>query len=177
MFKTQAVKLPYLVDVIAKNTLGHLIADGTYQAWEHGVVTKEVYSFVERAISGDELFSVEKHDYSESGKRISLATKKPSYNDLTLDELAVIDTVADLYGEVPPEDLGYLTKQINTQIHPDSWGKNGTASVGEEAFFRLGAGWQSLCSRISVEDLDDRSQWSAPINDDPMAHFLRAVNG
>ncbi|HYU33237.1 MAG TPA: hypothetical protein VEW48_13840 [Thermoanaerobaculia bacterium] len=47
MYKTQAVKLPYLVDVIAKNTLGHVIAGGTYQAWEHGVVTREVYRFVE----------------------------------------------------------------------------------------------------------------------------------
>ena len=46
LFKTQAVKLPYLVDVVAKSVLGHTIANGTYQAWEHGVVAREVYRFM-----------------------------------------------------------------------------------------------------------------------------------
>lgn len=49
LFKTQAVKLPYLVDVVAGSVLGHAIADGTYQTWEHGVVAKEVYRFIQRA--------------------------------------------------------------------------------------------------------------------------------
>ena len=52
MYKTQAVKLPYLVDVISNNLLGHVVAGGTYQAWEHGVVAREVYRFIEHEADG-----------------------------------------------------------------------------------------------------------------------------
>ncbi len=175
MYKTQAVKLPYLVDVIAKNTLGHVIADGTYQAWEHGVVTREVYRFVEHEADGDELFRATRHAYSEGGKKLSLA-RKPSLDALTADEIAIVDAVAELYGHITPEDLGYLTKQMNTEIPLDSWGSNREASVDEDAFLRLSPEWHRLCAKISAEDLDDRSRWSEPINDDPMGHFLRALN-
>ena len=175
MFKTQAVKLPYLVDVISNHALGHTIADGTYQTWEHGVVAKEVYRFIEHEAEGDELFRVEPHAFSEGGKKISLA-RASHHGDLSAEEIAIVDTVADLYGAIAPEELGHLTKQMNTEIPADGWGSNHSASVGEDAFLRLSPNWQRLCARIATENLDDRSRWGAPINDDPMAHFLRALN-
>ena len=175
MFKTQAVKLPYLVDVISNHALGHTIADGTYQTWEHGVVTKEVYRFIEHEAEGDELFRVEPHAFSEGGKKIALA-RAARHESLSPEEIAVVDTVADLYGSIAPEELGHLTKQMNTEIPPDAWGSNRSASIGEDAFLRLSLDWQRLYARIAVENLDDRSRWGAPINDDPMAHFLRALN-
>lgn len=175
LFKTQAVKLPYLVDVVAKSVLGHTIANGTYQTWEHGVVAREVYRFIEHEAEGNDLFKVRRHAHSEGGKKIALAGA--SWLDpLSPEEIAVVDSVADLYGKMPPEALGYLTKQMNTEIAPEEWGSNHAASVGEDAFLRLSPDWQRLCARINTEDLNDRTRWGEPINDDPMGHLLRALN-
>ncbi len=175
LFKTQAVKLPYLVDVVAKNVLGHPIANATYQTWEHGVVAREVYRFIEHEAQESDLFKVSKHPYSEGGKTIKLAGA-PRLDPLTPEEVAVVDAVADLYGKMPPEALGYLTKQMNTEVAPEEWGSNQRASLEEDAYLRLSPEWQRLYNRINAEDLDDRSRWGAPINDDPMGHFLRALN-
>lgn len=177
LFSTQAVKLPYLVDVVARHLLGHAIADGTYQTWEHGVVTKEVFRFVKHEASGDPVFRVEAHSYSESGKRISLAGGSEIVSILSPDELAVVDFIADEYGHIAPEQLGYLTKRLNTEIPVEAWGTNALATVTDETFLRLNPEWQSLCVRISDVDLDDRTKWSEPINADPMAYFRRALNG
>src|SRR5258707_381465 len=45
---TQAVKLPYLVDVVAAHVIGRRITEGTHQAWDHGVVTKEVWHYLDK---------------------------------------------------------------------------------------------------------------------------------
>lgn len=175
LFKTQAVKLPYLVDVVANNVLGQPISNATYQTWEHGVVAKEVYRFIEHGAEGSDLFNVARHVYSEGGKKIALAGSA-RLGALTPEQIAVVDSVADLYGKMPPEALGYLTKQMNTEIPPQEWGSNHSASLDEDAYLRLSPNWQRLCARMITEDLDDRSRWGAPINDDPMGHFLRALN-
>jgi hypothetical protein len=177
LFSTQAVKLPYLVDVVAKHLLGQAVAGGTYQTWEHGVVTKEVFRFLKHEAGGDPVFRVERHSYSESGKRISLAGGSEIVSALSPAELAVVDFIADEYGHVAPEQLGYLTKRLNTEIPAETWGTNASAAVSEETFLRLNPEWQSLCERISEKDLDDRTKWSEPINADPMAYFMRALNG
>lgn len=178
IYKTQAVKLPYLVDVIASNVLGHEIARGTYETWEHGVVTREVFRFITHESDGDSLFEVLPDGCSESGKTISLAqgsVPSPEMH-LTPEELSIVDFVAEAYGSIPPEELGYLTKRLNTEIPQEEWGSNQRAAVDQEAFIRLSPAWQNMCRRISVENLDDRSRWSEPINDDPIAHFLRALD-
>ena len=177
LFSTQAVKLPYLVDVVASQVLGQPIANGTYQTWEHGVVTREVFRFIRHGAQGGGVFRVEPHRYSESGKRISLAADVDFSSALSSEELAVVDFVADEYGHIAPEQLGHLTKRLNTEMPPQSWGTNKIATVGRDAFLRLGPEWQSLCQRISEANLDDRSRWSEPINDDPLAAFRRALNG
>ncbi len=40
--KTQAVKLPYLVDVMAKHLLGRRLAETRFEAWDQGVVAPEI---------------------------------------------------------------------------------------------------------------------------------------
>jgi uncharacterized phage-associated protein len=177
LFSTQAVKLPYLVDVVARHLLGHTIANGTYQTWEHGVVTKEVFRFIKHESSRDPAFRVEPHSYSESGKLISLTGDPEIISVLSPEELAVVDFIAGEYGHIAPEQLGYLTKRLNTEIPAEAWGTNANAAVNEEAFLRLSPEWQTLCERISEEDLDDRTKWSEPINSDPMAYLMRALDG
>ncbi len=180
IYKTQAVKLPYLVDVVANNVLGHQVACGTYETWEHGVVAREVYRFIRHESQGDRLFEVRAVPFSESGVKIALASEQtsaqPGEAPLEADEMAVIDFVAETYGSIPVEELGHLTKRLNTEIPQDGWGANHEAAVDEEAFIRLSPAWQSLCRRLSSENLDDRSRWSEPVNEDPMAYFLRALD-
>jgi uncharacterized phage-associated protein len=177
LFSTQAVKLPYLVDVVASQILGQPIANGTYQTWEHGVVTREVFRFIRHGAQAGGMFHVAPHRYSESGKLISLAADIDFGSVLSPEELAVVDFVADEYGHIAPEQLGHLTKRLNTEMPPQAWGTNKIATVGPDAFLHLGPEWQSLCQRISEANLDDRSRWSEPINDDPLAAFRRALNG
>src|SRR3954447_22102207 len=45
---TQAVKLPYLVDVIAMHILGRQITEGTHQAWDYGVVTSQIWHYLNK---------------------------------------------------------------------------------------------------------------------------------
>ena len=176
MYSTQAVKLPYLVDVLAKRMLGHTIANATYQAWEHGVVAREVFRFIKHESATDDLFKVQSHQFSESGKQISLAKKLDGEQMLSEDELAVVDYVADTYGRLPFDELGILTKRLNTEIPPEEWGSNRAAALEDETFLRLSPDWQSLCERISTTDLSDRSRWSDPINANPREHFRRMLN-
>jgi uncharacterized phage-associated protein len=180
LFSTQAVKLPYLVDVVAAQVLGQPIARGTYQTWEHGVVAKEVFRFIKHEVAetaADALFRIEPHSYSESGKRIALSDTADLRSALTPEEIAIVDFIADEYGHIAPEQLGYLTKRLNTEMPPEAWGTNQVAAVNEDAFLRLGPEWQRLCQVISEADLDDRSRWSEPIDADPLAALTRALDG
>lgn len=176
MYTAQAVKLPYLVDVVAMKMLGHPIANATYQAWEHGVVAREVFRFIKHESATDDLFKVRSHPYSESGKQISLAGGLNDDQPLSEDELAVVDFVADAYGRLSFEELGLLTKRLNTEIPPDEWGSNRVAALEDETFLRLSPDWRSLWERISQTDLTDRSRWSASINDNPREYFRRMLN-
>ncbi len=62
----------------------------------------------------------------------------------------------DKDGNVAPEQPGYLAEE------PDETGRFNP--------------WQNLLECIGEEDLDDRTKWSEPINADPMAYFLQALN-
>ena len=168
LFKTLAVKLPYLVDVIACQTLGRRVTSATHQTWEHGVVTREVYGFITHG-TVDPLFCLETHDYSESGSRISLCGDLPICLDD--EERRVVDLVADEFGGMTPERLGELTKRLNTEVPTEEWGSNKEARVDEEAYLRLDRRWQELGEQLTRLDLGDRRLWSGPINEDPLAHL------
>ncbi len=160
MTKTKAVKLPYLVDVVARHTLGRRITEGTHQTWDYGVVTREVYRFFTHE-SAEPLFKVEPHHFSEGGILISLGEAPPP--TLEDEERDIVDHVAELYGELDAGQLGNLTKALNTELEAGAWGSTHGAEVGEDAYARLAAGWQALYERLPRLDLTDESQWGEPI--------------
>lgn len=161
MTKTKAVKLPYLVDVVARHALGRRITEGTHQTWDYGVVTREAYRFFTLE-TGKPLFKVEPHHYSEGGVLISLNQPPPSMEE---EEREIVDHVAELYGEMDAGQLGILTKALNTELEAGAWGSNHEAEVGEDAYARLADGWQALYERLPRLDLTDESQWGEPIED------------
>jgi len=174
LFKTQAVKLPYLVDVIAQAVVGHRVTSGTHQRWDHGVVTREVFEF----ISGDGrgIFKFEPHLYSEAGKLIRLVGEPTDC--LSAKELAIVDFVAEQWGTLTPTELGALTKNMNSEVPPDGWGKNQQkknelARVDENAFGRLSEGWQVFCEVAPSLNLADRSQWSPAIAENELLEHFR----
>ncbi|HEV3460033.1 MAG TPA: hypothetical protein VHG32_26095, partial [Thermoanaerobaculia bacterium] len=69
--KTQAVKLPYLVDVLATRHLGKAITEGRHEAWDHGVVTKQAWRHLDRCETGDSVFRLKTVRHSEE-KRVEL---------------------------------------------------------------------------------------------------------
>ena len=166
LYKTQAVKLPYLVDVIAAGELGHRITDATFEAWKQGVVAREAWVGVTYPTSGS-LFRIERPDYDE-GWTITLQGKPPER--LSKDELRVVDRVAEEYGRMSAQDLGALTKAMNPDLPRELWGSNAKPALDEDAYARLSEGWQSLWRQLPALDLTDESQWSEPI-EDPDEYF------
>lgn len=172
MFKTQVVKLPYLVDVVANRVLGHPITPGTHQTWEHGVVTREAYRFFSHEDVGP-LFTEEKHEYSESGSRFGVAPDAPAPK-LSLKERAIVQFVAEEFGDLPPARLGDLTKLMNTELPPRAWGSNTEARTDEVAYLRLQERWQELGERLAALDLEDRELWGERMNESPLTHLRRS---
>jgi uncharacterized phage-associated protein len=166
LYKTQAVKLPYLVDVIAAHKLGHRITDATFEAWKQGVVAREAWVGVTYP-RADCRFKVEQPEFDE-GWTVTLAGK-PAV-ELSPEELAIVDLVADQYGSMTAQDLGSLTKALNPEIPREQWGSNTQAAVNEDAYARLSESWQSLWRELPFLDLTDPSNWSEPI-EDPDEHF------
>jgi uncharacterized phage-associated protein len=162
LMKTNAVKLPYLVDVVSTHALGRRITEATHQTWDHGVVAREVYVFITHG-KGGRRFAVEAHSYSEGGQLIRLQGDPPSI--LTPEEEEVVDYVAELYGHLSPTSLGYLTKSLNPEVGEEAWGSNQEPDVSEDAYAHLSASWQTLWNELPVLNLGDESQWGELIED------------
>lgn len=159
---TKAVKLPYLVDVVAEHALGRRITEGTFQTWDYGVVTREVWDLAKAG--GGDRFRVGEHFYSEGGRTVALADGvEPA--GLTAEELAVVGYVVEQYGHLNAGELGDLTKSLNPELAAEEWGSNQTASTGEDAFARLSPTWLDLWRRLSDLDFADASLWGEPIQD------------
>jgi uncharacterized phage-associated protein len=173
LYTTQAVKLPYFVDVIASHVLGRALTRATYEAWGYGVVAKEVYAFINYDDPGP-LFTVTSHQ--RNGELLGLACDSPAETELTECELEIVDFVAEEYGRLHVDQLGKVTKRMNTEIAPEEWGDNAPVLPDEEAYLRLDPQWQGLCESIRRANLDDRSKWSEPIERDPLAYFRRVMN-
>lgn len=172
LYSTQAVKLPYLVDVVANRVLGRRITAGHHETWKWGVVTKEVYRFLHYPPQDESLFSIANEEFSE-GISIALADNDPN-EVLTEDEREIVDFVADEYGGLPRDALGFLTKTLNTELAPEDWGSNRMALEDEEAYARLGEGWQDFARLLPTLDLDDKDNWSEAVEDDPIGHLRLA---
>lgn len=169
---TKAVKLPYLVDVLATNILGRALTEGTHQTWDYGVVTREVYQAMKREKVGSR-FRLRPHDYSESGMLVELVGDAPR---LAPEEEALVQEVAKRFGHLDAESLGALTKSLNTELGPEAWGQNHKASLGEDAFLRMSPESQALHRLLPALDLDDPSK-RGPAIDDPRAYLRQALGG
>jgi len=169
LYKTQAVKLPYLVDVIAAAELGKRVTEATFETWKQGVVAREAWVGVTYP-SPTGPFCVERPDFDE-GWTITLKGAPP--DRLTEDELRIVDLVAEKYGRMSAQDLGTLTKSLNPDVPRDRWGSNARPTINEDTYARLSEGWQSLWRKLPDLDLTDESQWGEPI-EDPDEYF-RAV--
>ena len=170
LMKTRAVKLPYLVDVVASQALGRRIAGGTYQTWEHGVVTREVFAFMTHT-SGNPKLRVEDHDFSEGGKQVRIEGEPTQLLDE--DELAIVDEVADEYGRMDAARLGMLTKALNTHLPQEVWGSNHAPSLDDDAYSRLADGWRAFFERLPALDFTDASKIQ-PVGD-PREHLRSAL--
>ncbi len=157
--KTQAVKLPYLVDVVAQRILGRPITEGHHQAWDHGVVTAEAWRHLDRADESSP-FRLEPVPWSEE-KRVKLARSSQA-GGLTDEERQVVDAVAAEFAETPAGELGRMTKRMNPQIA--SWGRNIAADTGPDAYDRMSPEYQEMAEVAGQWTLDRLRRESRPVS-------------
>lgn len=170
---TKALKLPYLVEVVAEHVLGRRITEATFEAWDYGVVTREVWDLAREG--GGDRFKVGEHFYSEGGRTVALAAgAEPP--ELEPDELAVVGYVVEQFGHLTAGDLGDLTKSMNPDFAAEEWGSNRRPATGDDAFARLSPSWLDLWRRLPDLDLDDASLWGEPI-EDPEAFARETMRG
>jgi uncharacterized phage-associated protein len=167
---TSAVKLPYLVDVVANQVLGSPITGGTHETWKLGVVTSEAWSYFKNNGDPNDPFVIREQNQFEGGKLISLAGEPD--DELSPEEESVVDFVAESWGRLDADSLGRLTKSLNTQFDVSVWGKNLPALVDEDSYARLSPGWQAFCEKLHFLDPADESKWGEPI-DDPRGYLRR----
>ena len=153
--KTRAVKLPYLVDVMAQHFLGERVTQATYQTWKHGVVAAQVWHFAKTPGRAG-VFNIEEEPYSEGSVAIRLAA--PPAAGLSPEEQKIVDYVADRYGTLNFEELGRLTKAMNVEVR--GWGSNGLARVDEEAYARLAGRWDEVLRNLESCDTEDEKGWT-----------------
>jgi uncharacterized phage-associated protein len=145
--KTQAVKLPYLVDVLATRHLGRPITEGQHEAWDYGVVTKQAWRHLDQCESGDSVFRLKAVQHSEE-KRVELLPAASGLDGrLTAAERAIVNYVRETYGSVPASELGKMTKVMNPEV--DRWGGNLRADIGPNAYDRMAPEYQEMAKRTA----------------------------
>ncbi|HZF10241.1 MAG TPA: type II toxin-antitoxin system antitoxin SocA domain-containing protein [Thermoanaerobaculia bacterium] len=153
--KTQAAKLPYLVDVVAQHVLGRRITAASHQNWRWGVVAAEVWHSVKPGTGIQPFFSIVEMPYSEGSVQISLL-KEPA-KVLEPEEAEIVDFVADEFGALDYGKLGKLTKAMNLEV--TDWGSNTPAKIDEDAYIRLMGRWDTIFSRLELCNTEDESNW------------------
>lgn len=156
---TQAVKLPYLVDVLAHQVLGRSITEGRHETWSHGVVTSEAWHHLHSLPPGA-AFRVTPVPYSEE-IRVEAADEAAEAM-LSADEQRIVDFVADEYAFVPATELGALTKRMNPSIR--GWGMNHPADTGGDAYERMTPEYIEMSEAVSGITLDQLRRGSHPIS-------------
>lgn len=156
VMKTQAVKFPYLVDVVATRVLGAPITDARYGTWKHGVVCEPLFAMLEHSPK-DGGFHVERPQYTETQSVRRDAGLAPE-GSLGEAERAIVQYVADEYGGLAADELGLLTKRMNPDVPATAWGNNRAANVNEDAYDRLTDAYQEMASML--DGLDSRTLWA-----------------
>lgn len=157
---TQAVKLPYLVDVVAVHFLERPITEGNHRTWEHGVVTREVWHYLDKCKESP-VFHLEPVRWSEE-KRVVIDAEEPA-TELTAEEQRIVDFVVGEFGAVTASDLGRMTKFMNPGVR--SWGSNRPANLGSDAYDRMSPDYQEMAERASSVTLEQLRRVSKPVDD------------
>lgn len=157
---TQAVKLPYLVDVVASNVLGAPITEGSHQAWDNGVVTSEAWHHLTKC-EGHSFFHLESVPWSEE-RRLVIEVDGPE-SALTPEEGYVTDIVAAEFSSIRAGDLGRMTKYMNPSI--GAWGSNRRASTGPDAYERMSPDYLEMANVVASTTLDRLRRDSTPVVD------------
>lgn len=156
--KTQAVKLPYLVDVVAFKVLGHRITEGKYEPWQYGVVATEVYDLITDARHGGEAlddtpFEVEEPRGYEDRQILRLAKGSNGAEALTDEEREIVEFVGIQYAHMSPSDLGELTKEMNP--HVKNWPSGRTVHVDARAYEHLPVEWDAVDAEIALQRMKE----------------------
>lgn len=157
---TQAVKLPYLVDVVATHVLDRPITEGTHETWEKGVVTREVWHFLTKT-EDSPVFHLEPVRWSEERKVVIDVDDTDSV--LAPEEQHIVDFVAQELASISASELGRMTKLMNPQI--SSWGSNKRANTRDDAFDRLSQDYQEMAERAASMSLDQLRREAISIDD------------
>jgi len=128
LWTTQAVKLPYLVDLVAKHVLGEAITHSHHKAWTYGVVTAKAWGMIKKGNGGDH-FTVYGDPHAD-GLRIALET--PPEEILTEEQRQIVDFVAAEFGDLGTGELGRLTKELNPGV--EVWGSKEPVTLDDDAY-------------------------------------------
>ncbi len=156
---TQAVKLPYIVDVVANHVLGRPITEGTHETWEKGVVTREVWHFLRKGKSP--ICHLEPVPWSEEQKLVIDAEAEEPV--LTPEEERIVDFVAQEFGKMRAGELGRLTKVMNPEI--SKWRSNKRADIGAKAAERLSEDYRAMAELAASWNLEKLRKESLPVAD------------
>lgn len=154
---TQAVKLPYLVDVLAQHVLGRRITEGKHETWQHGVVTSEAWHFLSSQPAEGPLHVVP----SRFSEEIWVEAVNDAEDDLDEEERRIVDFVAEEFGFATASELGVLTKRMNPSIR--SWGSHHRADLGGDAFERMSSDYLEMIEAVEPVTLERLRRESTPL--------------
>lgn len=150
---TKAVKLPYLVDVVANQVLDRPITEGHHEAWDHGVVTVEAWRALDRSEESDSL-GLSRSPYSEE-KRLTVSDSCDD-SALSEQEADVVDAVLDLFADLSASELGEMTKMMNPSIV--RWGSNREAGISGDQYERMSPEYQEMAAAVAALKPTDFSE-------------------
>ena len=162
--KTQAVKLPYLADTISSRVLGRRITDAAYETWQHGVVCRPLYDLLTNQ-GGCGHFRVKPRAYVEDEYTVSLAESSRPARGLDNAEQAIVDHVADEFGDMTATALGSLTKRMNPAVPASAWGRRRSADVSENAYERLTPAYEEMVSQLQHLGAQELREGSTAVDD------------
>lgn len=155
---TQAVKMPYLVDVLAQQVLGRPITEGRHEAWKYGVVTAEAWHYLQN-LPAETPFEVSPVPFADE---IRVEAPGTSFeNGLSSEEARIVDFVAEEYAYFSALALGEMTKRMNPQI--PSWGANRAADVGGDAYERMSPEYLEMIDAVAPLSLQELRRASRPL--------------
>lgn len=156
---TQAVKMPYLVDVLAAQVLGGAITEGHHQTWKLGVVTSEAWHYLHKCPPESPL-RILPVPFSEE---LCVEADEKAAMDALLseEECRIVDFVAGEFAFRQAWELGRMTKRMNPGV--TAWGANQCADTGPDAYERMSPDYLEMADFVDDVSLAQLRRESEPI--------------